>query len=185
MKGAYWHPDPMRYHDSINEQQPSAWHKDHSCYVVQRAAVAAMTDGYDPEHFMRCHTDPYDFMLRAKVSRGDKLLHGDQEQQKITRYYVSADGKPLLKVSPPVGEIGAYKRRNKLTDGEYHAIASTLPAGQWDERIHTSNKSRYEMRSTAINAGYLASICNNARDFRFANLNYDWYVQEARKLIIA
>ena len=185
IKGAYWHPDPANYIGSIADSQPPAWHKDHSCPIVQRAAVAAMTDGYDPEHFMRCHTDPYDFMLRAKVSRGDKLLHGDQEQQKITRYYVSTDGKPLLKVSPPTGEIGAFKRRNKLTDSEYHAIASTLQPGQWDERIHTSNKSRYEMRSTAINAGFLASICNNARDFRFDNLNYDWYVNEARKLIIA
>lgn len=184
LKGAYFYPDPARFVESIAEAQPPGWHRDWSCPIVQRAAVVAMTDGYDPEHFMRCHTDPYDFMLRAKVGRGDKLLHGDQEQQKITRYYVSTDGKPLLKVSPPTGEIGAFKRRNKLTDGEYHAIASTLQPGQWDERIHTSNKSVYEMRSTAINAGFLASICNNARDFRFDNLNYDWYVNEARKLII-
>jgi len=185
LKGAYFYPDPARFVQSIAEMQPPGWHKDWSCPIVQRAAVAAMLDGYDPAHFIRCHTDPMDFMLRAKVSGADKLLHGDQQQQKITRYYVSTDGKPLVKISLPKGEIGEFKRRNKLTDAYYQSIASTLQPGQWDERIHTSNKSRYEMRSTAINAGFLASICNNASDFRFDNLNYDWYINEAKKLIIS
>lgn len=184
MKGAYWHPDPMRYHDSINEQQPSAWHKDHSCYVVQRAAVAAMVHGIDPATYVNAHTDPFDFMLRAKCGRADQMLWGDEQQQRITRYYIAKDGKPLAIMRPPSGPEGAYKRKNGLTDHEYHSVLSTLSEGQWDARIHTGNRSRYETRRTAVQAGHSVAICNNADEFDWSNLNRDWYINEARKLII-
>lgn len=184
IKGAYWYPDPERYHESISESQPPAWHKDLSCPIVQRAAVMHMVYGIDPAFFIRTHTDPFDFMLRAKVGRSDVLLWGDQEQQRITRYYMSRAGAPLVKLAPPTGPVGTYKRKNGLSDADYHRIASTLPEGTWDERIHTKNKSVYEERRTNLQAGFTVSICNRAEDFSFDDLNYDWYVNEAMKLII-
>lgn len=185
-KGAYWHPDPLRYIESIAESQPPAFHKDHSAPIIQQAAVVAMVHGIAPETYVRAHTNPFDFMLRAKVGRADNLMLGDVEQQRITRYYVSTDGKPLLKVSPPAkgAKVGDYKRANGVDEATFRLVSATLAPGQWDERIHTKNKSRYEMRQTAINAGFLATECNVASNFTFANLNYDWYVSEARKLII-
>lgn len=184
LKGAYWFPDPHRYHESISESQPPAWHKDLSCPIVQRAAVAHMVHGYPVESFIRSHTDPFDFMLRAKVGRADQLLWGDSEQQRLTRYYISNDGQPLVKRSPPAGVPGAFKRRNGLSDADFHRISAEVPDGAWDERIHTKNQSRYEDRRTNLQAGFTVSICNNASDFSFSNLNYDWYVNEARKLVI-
>jgi hypothetical protein len=185
-KGAYWHPEPLRYIESIAEAQPPAWHKDHSAPIIQRAAVMAMVHGIDPETYMRAHTDPFDFMLRAKVNRTDKLMLGDQEQQRITRYYISMDGKQLVKIAPPVkgAGVGEYKRASGIDESTYRTIAATLEPGQHDPRIHTKNKSKHEMRQNAINAGYLATVCNIADNFQFANLNYDWYVNEARKLVI-
>lgn len=185
-KGAYWFPDPLRYVQSIAESQPPAWHKDHSAPIVQRAAVVAMVHGIDPATFIRAHTNPFDFMLRAKVGRVDKLMLGNDEQQRIMRYYISTDGKPLVKVSPPAkgAVVGEYKRANGVDEATFRSISASLAPGQWDERIHTKNKSKYEMRQTALQAGFLVTECNVADRFSFTNLNYEWYINEAKKLII-
>jgi hypothetical protein len=37
----------------------------------------------------------------------------------------------------------------------------------------------------SIEAGHLVAECNRASEFDFANVNYDWYVEQARKLVIA
>lgn len=185
-KGRLWHPDPLNYVKSIAEAQPPAWHKDLSNCASIRAAVAAMVHGIDPETWLRVHTDPFDFMLRAKVDRGSELLLGGQPIQRTSRYYVARNGAALIKRSPPPkgAVIGTYKRKNGLTDGEYNRILASVPAGQWDERIHTGNKSKYEIREMSMQAGWNAALCNDARDFRFDNINYDFYIAEARKLII-
>lgn len=185
LKGAYWFPDPSDYAASISNASPPAWHKDLSCPIVQRAAVAAMVNNIPVEWFIKCHTDPFDFMLRAKVGRTDKLYLGDIEQQRTMRYYVAIIGLPLVKVSPPVagGIIGAYKRANGVTKAQYEAVMQET-GGQWDERVCTKNKSRYEERRTNMQAGWLVDECNDARSFRFDNVNYDWYIAEAKKLVI-
>lgn len=183
LKGAYWSPDPLDYHDSISNAQPPAWHKDLSAVVSTRAAVAAMVHGVDPEQYIRLCTNPYDFMCRAKVKRSDRLIWGNQPVQRTSRYCVTASGKPLVKQSPPAGTPGAYKRRNGVSEREYHVIMQQT-GGEWDERVCTKNRSRYENRETNLQSGYNVSICNNIQDFDFSILNYDWYINEARKLII-
>lgn len=181
--GAYWHPDPTDYANSITAAE--SWHKDLSALVVPRAAVMAMVHGIDPEHFIRAHTDPFDFMLRAKVGRSDTLLIGDVEQQRVTRYYVAKHGGPMVKISPPVagGVVGQWKRANGVTKAEYDAEMQRT-GGEWSEAVCTKNRSKYTERRTAIQAGYVVAECNRASDFRFDNLNYDFYINEARKLII-
>lgn len=185
-KGAYWTPDEGdNYATSISEASPPAWHKDLSAPIITRAAVAAMVEGIDPDHYIRSHTDPFDFMCRAKVDRASKLMLGDEQIQGTSRYYVAINGAPLRKITPPVGPVGTYKRRNGLTDAEYLSIARTLAPDQWDERIHTKNRSRHEMRELGIKAGWKCAECNDADRFLWSNLNYDYYISEARKLIIA
>lgn len=185
-KGAYWHPDPNNYVKSISEAQPPAWHKDLGNVISIRAAVTAMVHGIDPATFIRLHTDKFDFMLRAKVDRSSKLMLGDREIQKTSRYYVSTNGEILKKISPPTAgyKLGDYKRKPKITDIEYRTILATLKPGQHDPRIHTKNMSKYDYRITMFEAGFKVTECNNADDFRFDNINYDYYVNEARKLII-
>jgi hypothetical protein len=185
-KGRLWYPDPLNYAASISEASPPAWHKDLSALVTVRAAVAAMVHGIDPETFIRAHSDPFDFMCRVKADRASHLLLGGRQVQNTTRYYVALDGAPLVKNSPPAkgALIGTYKRRNGLTDIEYSQIAATVPPGVHDPRIHTANKSKHDNRMTAMQAGWNIAECNDARAFRFDNVNYQWYINEAKKLII-
>lgn len=183
LKGAYWTPDPLNYHDSISAAQPSGWYKDLGNLVSTRAAVAAMVHGVDPELFIRMTTNPYDFVCRAKVGRADRLLWGGQDIQRTSRYYVSRNGQPLVKNSPPAGRPGAYKRANGVSEAEYDRVMAET-GGRWDARVCTKNESVYETRETNFQAGRLTTVVNNISDFDFKNVDYDWYVNEARKLII-
>lgn len=186
LKGAYWHPDPLDYAGSIGMSSPPAWHRDHSNIVSTRAAVAAMVYGVDPELFIRAHTDPYDFMLRAKVNRADTLMLGNREVQRVTRYYVSTAGEQMVKISPPAagGVIGQWKRANGVTKAEYERVM-TETGNQWDERVCTKNRSKWTERRTMIQAGRLVRECNDAATFNWSDVDYSYYVAEARKLIIA
>lgn len=184
LKGAYWFPDPMNYADSISECQPPAWHKDLGNIISIRAAVIEMTQGIPAEQTIRCHTDAYDFMLRVKADRSSKLMLGDVAQQKNLRYYVAKNGHTLNKISPPTGPLGWPKKKNGIHDNEYFKIMRET-GNQWDERVCTKNKSVYEQRTTSIESGWQIAECNHVNSFDFNNLNYEYYVQEAKKLVIA
>jgi len=185
-KGAYWFPDPLDYADSISNNSPPAWHKDLGNIISQRAALAAMIDDVDPETFIRAHTDPFDFMLRAKVNRASKLMLGDQQIQSTSRYYVATNGQELIKVSPPAKDyqVGAFKRASKVPDSLWASVNADIPIGSWDVRIHTKNKSKYTIRRMNMQAGWKCAECNDAKTFDFANIDYAFYVNEAKKLII-
>lgn len=179
-KGAYWYP--RNFPDDISYCSPPAWHKDYSAQIVIMAAVANMTQGTDIERYIYAHRDPFDFMCRAKCDRSSELWIGDQQQQRILRYFIATNGAPLRKISPPTGEPGTWKRRSGISDLEW----SKRPAsGEWSEAVHTKNKSKYETREMAIEAGFLVSPCNIASEFDFGALNYSWYVEQAKKLVIA
>lgn len=183
LKGAYWFPDPLDYNNSISTCQPPAWHKDLGNIISIRSAVAAMTEGIKPEYFIKNCNNPFDFMCRIKVNKSDNLFLNSQPIQKTSRYYVSTDGGEMMKSSPPTGVIGSFKKKNGITEEEYTRIM-TENGGNWDERVCTKNKSKYEVRNTAIESGYKLTLCNNVKDFSFENVNYEWYTKEATKLII-
>lgn len=182
-KGAYWSPDPLNYAESIRNAQPPAWHKDLGNVVSINAAVAAMVHGVPPELFVRLCTNPFDFMCRAKVGRADQLFHGKQQIQRTSRYFVSHQGENLVKIAPAAGTPGAFKRANGVSEAEYNRVM-TASGGAWDATVCTKNQSKYEARETSMCAGYKTSVCNDVSDFSFANVNYEWYISEAKKLII-
>jgi len=182
-KGAYWTPDPYNYAASISEASPPSWHKDLSNVASIRAAVAAMVHGIDPAVWLRSHTDPFDFMCRARATGDAKLVLGGQPVQRTCRYYVAVNGAPMVKISAPAGTPGAYKRKSGVTEAEYQRVM-TATGGAWDESVCTKNRSTYDQRESAIEAGWNVALCNNASDFRFDNLNYAYYENEANKLII-
>lgn len=160
------------------------WHKDWSARVVPLAAEAALVRGEDIRTFIENHADVYDFMLRTKVPRSSTLEHGGVKVPNTVRYYISREGAPLFKVMPPKGELGAYKRKNGITDAYYQEILESIPDGAHDERIHTKNKSVHEIRNTAVHTGWNVEIINEMPDvFDRSQLNFDWYVQEAEKLV--
>lgn len=159
------------------------WHKNWSAQVVPRAAEAELTGKCTVEEFLATHADAFDFMLRAKCPRSSALMYDGKEQQRITRYYASTDGAQLVKESPPVegAEPGAYKRKNGIDDATYYSILREIPKGTWDERIHTKNKSVYGERVIKIHSQ--CAVCNDMKQFRWDNLDRDWYADEARKLV--
>jgi len=175
------------------------WHQDPSAQVVARAAEAALIRGESYEAFIRNHRDPFDFMCRAKVPRASNLVmrwldfNCEIELQNTTRYFVSRSGGNMVKISPPTGTHGSWKRRPKLTDDFYGAVMREIE-GQvgeldsvgtpWDARIHTGNKSKHDTRYENICAGYRVTDCADAGSFDWSDLNYQWYIDEAAKLVL-
>ena len=187
LKGCYWAPDQGEgYAASISAASPACWYKDFNPVIVQRAAVAAMIDGIPADVYIRRHTDPFDFMCRVKADRSAQLLLGGNPIQGTTRYYVSTDGMPMTIVRPPPAgrKVGEWKMAPKITKAEYDRVLAET-GGAWDARVCTKNQSKYTNTTSAIQAGWKISECNDARRFNFGNVDYNFYIAEANKLIIA
>ena len=176
-KGAYETAPPEK-------RNPLGWHQDTNGLVIPKAAEAWITKGIDPHEFIAQHTDPFDFMLRAKVKRNVRLMHGDDQIQGTSRYYVSIDGQHLRKISPPPPGcvVGNFKRAPKVSKADYDAWHRAW-GNTWSEDIHTKNKSVYAERTDQICKGWETSICNVVADFDWSQLNRAYYVAEAQKLI--
>ena len=179
------------------------WHKDWSSLVVPKAAEAALTKGVDIRQFIESHQNPNDFMIRAKVPRSNRLVMRwpelpdvELELQKTSRVYVSKIGGQLIKIAPPTQPAGTWKRRSGITDGAYRSVIAELNsisqapealvdvAGTpWDERIHTKNQSKHVIRETGICTGWRTTECNSLDKFDWSNVNYDYYVREAEKIV--
>ena len=167
------------------------YHKDWSARIVAMAAEAALVRGEDIRQFITSHVDVFDFFLRTKVPRSSILEWGGEKVSNIVRYYISVDGKTLEKVMPPNGPAGEYKRANKLTNSYYDGVMAEIGSGVWDERIHTKNQSTYGERRAGVNTGWKVWVCNNLDDLLLPpdggdwtqDINYEWYIQEAEKLV--
>ena len=178
-KGAYWYPIKD---EDYQGSSGSNWNKDFSNLSAQKGVEAVHIGGWSPEAVVRLLFDPFDFMLRYKTPGGARLYVGDKEQLKTVRYYVSTKGEPMKKIAMPKGEIGAYKRRNKLSDSEFNKILKEIPPGAWDERIHTKNK--YSAVTTSVESGRLVKVCNRANEFDWRDVDWSYYVEEIKKLRI-
>lgn len=164
------------------------WHKDWSFRVVAKAAEAYLVHGVSLREFIESHADAYDFMGRTKVPRSSKLLWGGKEVPNIVRYYVSTTGKKLEKLMPAAGPIGEYKKANGVPDYLYQQTMKEIGPAIHDERIHTKNKSTYADRLIGIHTGWKVRVCNRLTENGtvvdvFDDIDYDFYVQEAKKLV--
>ncbi len=143
-----------------------------------------MTHSWPLEAAIKLVTDKFDFMLRYKATGGSQLFIGEDEQLKTVRYYVSVSGKPMKKISPPKGELGEYKRANKIKDSVFEAVMKEIGKGVWDARVHTKNKSKYGPVETSIEEGWLVKECNVAAKFDWSDVDWKYYIEEAKKLIV-
>lgn len=176
-KGAYWYPENNKDYDGV-------WNKDFSSMVVQKAIRHVLVDGVNPAHIVRLFTDPYDFMLRYKTPPDAKVMIGDKLCSKTVRYYVSKSGDVMKKISIPKGQIGTWKRKNSLSNEYFESVMKEIPEGEWDARIHTANKSKYDTVITSIESGKLVKHCNDIRNFNWDDVDFDYYSAEVEKLVI-
>ena len=160
------------------------WNQDMSALIVPKAVEQHLINGVNIREYIENHQDIYDFMLREKVPKNFKLICGGKQLPNTLRYYVSHEGDILEKVMPPKGPMGAYKRKNGLADSFYNHILKQV-GSNWDERIHTKSKTRYETRVTSLVSGWTIQPCNDMRGKTFNDLNHEYYIQEAEKLIKA
>jgi len=176
-KGAYEYPRSIEDYDGW-------WNKDYSNLASRIAAEKAMVNGIPVEVIIRIIHDPFDFMLRYKATGDARLYIGDQEQLKTVRYYVSVSGQPMKKVAPPKGEVGQFKRRSGLKDEYFKTILEEVGRDKWDERIHTKNKSKYAIVETSVQSGWKVKECNLASKFDWRDVDWKYYIEEAKKIII-
>ena len=96
-KGAYEHQAGGWYDSGYN-----GWSQNASALVVPKVAEKVLTEGAPIRQTVETWPDLMDFMLRTKIPRGSHLRWGEREVQRITRYYVSKEGYPLVKWMPPL-----------------------------------------------------------------------------------
>lgn len=176
LKGAYWWPKSL-------DDYEGNWNKNFSAMCIAKVNEQVLVNNWRAEDVLACCSDKFDFMLRYKA-KGAQVYIGDKPMLKTTRYYVSVSGEPMKKVAPAKGPVGEYKRKNKVPDKIFDTVMATIGLGVWDERIHTKNKSKYTEVVTSIESGWLVKECNHASKFDWSDVDYDYYLEEIKKLEI-
>lgn len=166
------------------------WHKNHGGIVIAKAAEAAIVRGDNIERFIREHvkTNPMDFMMRTKINRSDWLYYeydgARVETQRVCRYYASNDGGYLIKVMEPTSDqvkkwqSGSHWRH---IDTGAHKMSAKRPSGKWVPCPPPSSKP--PMREIGQQAGQKITLANTLRGLDLSNLDVQFYVNEARKLV--
>lgn len=142
-------------------------HKNKSKKIVPLALQKYFIEGIKPEIFIKSHQNIFDFCLGCKSIGQNRLVHLDVKTntelklQKINRYYVSSNGKNLLKRLPPL----AGKKFMKQLD-----IFGNINDGT---------------RESEIEAGYLTTIYNKhiKQDINKYDLNYKYYIDCTNRII--
>lgn len=132
------------------------WHQDHSAKVIQMAASAEMLDGVPVEDFIRNHKNKYDFLLRTKVPRNSSLV--------------------LIKELED-GDVHETKLQNIC---RYYACKE----GGKLVKIMPPLEGKTEFRRMGIDTDWNVAVCNNIDDFQW-NIDYDYYINEAKKLVLS
>jgi hypothetical protein len=176
------------------DRAPLGWHQDCSSLVIAQAAEAAIVRGMDVREYILRHQDPFDFMIRAKATKGAHLImenigHNSGEiterrMQKVNRFFVSKQGGSIFKIgTPPEGEVdGWFKRGIGVKKPDYAAWHQAW-GNTHNPEIHTKNMSVYGSTRTSFKKGWLTTECNRIEDFDWGNLNHDYYIDEAMKLV--
>lgn len=170
------------------------WEKNFSSLIIAKAAEAALVRGENIDDFIRNHDDIHDFMLRTKVRRTDQLVVRDgmgieTPLQRITRYYAANQGGSFYKIMKPTpdqvkkwNEGDHYRHENT---GKYEVKnAGQKPSSGKFKLVPVEQRSPTPPnRYSGIDVNYTVADCNDINDFNWNNLNYDYYINEARKLV--
>lgn len=151
------------------------WWQDPSALCVPRAAEAAILHGEDPEVFLRRRLveDPWDFMLRTKVPRSSRLFWGNLPAPTVGQRERMLDT-PLDWECPVSGSVSAQR-----------VTRYYVSTGGWPlTKVMPPLRENGDERRFDVEKGCTVQICNRFDGRPPADVALDWYVKEARKLII-
>lgn len=135
------------------EYKELGWHKNHSSLVIPMAVEHELLGKGTAEEFIRSHDSKWDFMLRTKVDRSSRLV------------LVMDDGTEV-------------QQQNIC---RYYPVAK---GGGKLVKIMPPLKGKEEAgeRRLSIDSDWDVIPCNDISKFNW-DINYDYYITEARKLI--
>lgn len=97
------------------------WNQNFSALVVPKVAEKVLLHDVNIRDAVENHPDFMDFMLRAKVTKGTRLIIEKEGEdvviQNPTRYYISKEGHPLYKIMPPLAKKPNEWRRQAINSG--------------------------------------------------------------------
>lgn len=133
------------------------WHQNHSAKVIQMAAAAQMLEGIPVEQFIRNHKNKYDFLLRTKVPRSSSLVLLTQ-----------------------IDEEGLEFEETKLQN-----ICRYYPCKEGGRlvKVMPPLEGGTEFRRLGIDVLWNVKVCNDISKFNW-DVDYDYYISEAKKLVI-
>lgn len=133
------------------------WHQNHSAKVIQMAAAAQMLEGIPVEQFIRNHKNKYDFLLRTKVPRSSSLVLLTQ-----------------------LDEEGLEFEETKLQN-----ICRYYPCKEGGRlvKVMPPLEGGTEFRRLGIDVLWNVKVCNDISKFNW-DVDYDYYISEALKLVI-
>lgn len=129
------------------------WSKNHSAMIIPIAALKYLTEGEDFRQTIFNHEDPFDMMLRVKVPRNSRLVLTDSEGN-----------------DTPQQNICRYYPCEDGGD-----MIKIMPPLEGKEEAGE--------RRMSIESDWKVATCNDMADFKWKNVNYSYYINEARKLI--
>lgn len=165
-------------------------HKNQSALVIRMAAEKYLSEGADPEEFIRGHKDPFDFMLRTKVPRSSKLVLVDEQcvdhqTQNICRYYISDKGMDLVKVMPPIAPTKTEQLWVNHETMEEVIISSKTDITKYEKKGFVFSKeveTDCPERRFNVESNVKCKVTNDMGDFSW-DINYNYYVERTWKLI--
>lgn len=131
------------------------WAKNHSAMVIAKAVEAHLVRGIDYEEFIKLHRDKFDFCLRTKVPRSSSLV--------------------LVKDDEEVKQQNICRYYPSKPSDSSGKLVKIMPALEGSD----------ELRRIGIDTDYIVTTCNDITDFSWANLDYTYYLKEAKVLIDA
>lgn len=158
------------------------WNKDHSSQIIAKSAEKVLVQGGKVEELVKTHDSLTDFIIHLKVPKNTMLMVGSVQVPNVIRYIACKEGEYITKVMPSKGEVGQFKRANSLTDEFFDSVINQIGSGVWDERIHTKNKSVYDIRTSQIGKGFKFKLCTTLTDVCLGDIDHDYYIAEVKKL---
>jgi len=132
------------------------WDKDHSALIVPKAVQAYLLEGHPVQDFIEDHDDIFDFLKICKVQRDHRL------ELRKTR--------------------GPLKREHSTQLQNVTRYCVTRNGGRL-VKIMPPLAGKTNERETAIEKGFYVTPCNIVHEDTPFNINFDYYIQEAQKLI--